>query len=226
MTDDANNYLMGDAAPSISWRDAPIGHAITGTITRPPRKMQQRDIDSGKPLVWDDGTPRWQLVVNLATSLRDPALDADDGERALYVKGKSMTQALREAVRRAGAPGLEVGGTLTVTYIGDGEARNKAFSPPKLYSATYARPALTGDSGAYLSAGAAGNTHAEAQASHLATERLAQPVAAARPAPAGAAGTAVPPCPAGIDPAVWAGMDPATRSAVLATVAAGVVPPF
>lgn len=223
MSDEANDFLMGSAAPSISWKDRPIGTTVRGTVSRPPRKMQQRDIKDGKPLTWDDGSPRWQLVVNLRTELRDPTVDGDDGERSLYVKGKSMTDALRDAVRRAGAPGIEVGAELSVTYVGDGPKTNPKFDPPRLYSATYSRPVATGDSGAFLDGtqnssafGAPdGTQHAEAQASHLANARLVQPVAASAP-----------PCPPGIDPAVWQGMDAATRTAVLASVTAGMVPPF
>mgnify|MGYP006969313501 CR=1 FL=1 len=60
--------------------------------------------------------------------------------RRLYVKGK-LQQAVAGAIRKAGAKGLEVGGTLTVAYIGDDEPKRKGMSGAKLYSAEYASPA-------------------------------------------------------------------------------------
>ena len=47
---------------------------------------------------------------------------------------------IEEAVKKAGAKGLEVGGTLAVKYVKDGEKKNKAFNAPKLYAAKYEAP--------------------------------------------------------------------------------------
>src|SRR5690606_2848911 len=74
----------------------------------------------------------------------DPEVADDNGERALYIKG-NLLKAVREAVRKAGAKGLDVGGTLTVTYSGDGEVSKRGINPPKLYTAVYAPPAQQAD---------------------------------------------------------------------------------
>ena len=132
-TDDVNDFLLsGGVTPA---RFETPGASVNGTICRPPEKQQQREIDTGKPKLWDDGSPRWQIVVHLQTASRDPEVEDDDGIRALYVRG-NMLKAVREAVRKAGAR-LEVGGELAVIYTGDGERKTAGFNPPKLYSATY-----------------------------------------------------------------------------------------
>jgi hypothetical protein len=139
--DDANEFLLAGGVTSAKFEA--IGAMVSGTICRKPEVQQQREIDTGKPKFWDDGKPRQQIVVHLQTSARDPAVEDDDGIRALYVRG-NMLRAVREAVRKAGAT-LTVGGVLAVTYTGDGEQKNRGFNAPKLYSATYAPPRDAGD---------------------------------------------------------------------------------
>jgi hypothetical protein len=131
--DEANEFLLAGGVASAKFET--VGTTVSGSICRPPEVQQQREIDSGKPKYWDDGKPRQQIVVHLQTTARDPAVEDDDGIRALYVRG-NMLRAVREAVRKAGAK-LEVGGVLTVTYTGDGERKAAGFNPPKLYTAAY-----------------------------------------------------------------------------------------
>lgn len=133
---DANTFLMGGGAPSAKF--PALGASITGTIAQPPEVRQQSDYETGALKFWDDGTPRMQLQVILQTSERDPANPLDDGQRAIYVKAQ-MQKAVRDAVIRAGAKGLEVGGTLQVTYAADGEAKGR-LNPPKHFTAVYTPP--------------------------------------------------------------------------------------
>jgi hypothetical protein len=176
---EANDFLMAGGVASAKFPT--VGTSISGTIVRQPELRQQTDVTSGKPKFWDDGSPRQQVVVTLATNERDAALADDDGERAVYVKG-NLTKAVREAVRQSGAKGLEVGGTLTVTYTGDGEASARGMNAPKLYSASYVpAPAV-----------AANN--------FLASEEPAQGAATPAPVPAMAG------APAGVDPAALAAL--------------------
>ncbi|TDE20855.1 hypothetical protein E1295_47015, partial [Nonomuraea mesophila] len=140
---DANDFLMGGGIPSghAVFDKAPHGTALTGTVTATPTVEQQRDLDTGKLKFWDsDGKPMMQLVVTLQTDLRDPEMHDDSGLRKLYVKG-NMLAAIRTAVRAAGAKGLEPGGTLTVTYVSDGEQKKAGKNPPKIYTAVYVAPA-------------------------------------------------------------------------------------
>jgi hypothetical protein len=77
-----------------------------------------------------------QLPVTVQTNLRDASDPNDDGKRTFYVKGE-MKKAIGMALRAAGAK-MAIGGTLTVTYVGD--EPTKGF-PKKIYTATYAPPA-------------------------------------------------------------------------------------
>lgn len=136
-------FLMGGGGKSAKF-DTP-GTTITGTITSPPQVRQQTDMETGKPLTWDNGDPRLQLVVQLQTNEHDD--NDDDGTRNLYVKGSrdpasgSLHAAVAIAVQAAGAKGLEPGGTLSVKYVGDGVAKTRGFNPPKRYVAKYTPPA-------------------------------------------------------------------------------------
>lgn len=143
---DANDFLSGGGGRSAKFDT--IGTSITGTILPSPsgdagEVRQQTEIGTGKPLTWDNGDPKNQLVIKLQTTLREDA--DDDGVRMLYVKGskdpgsKSLTAALTGALQNAKAK-LAVGGTLTVTYTGNGTPSTTGFTPPKQYQATYAAP--------------------------------------------------------------------------------------
>ncbi|KAB8196229.1 hypothetical protein FH608_005485 [Nonomuraea phyllanthi] len=134
----ANDFLMAGGTTSAKF--ATPGTTVSGTICRQPEVQQQRDFTSGKPKTWDNGDPMMQLQVVLATDERDQEIPDDDGERAIYVKG-AMKKAVQDAVRKSGAKGLEIGGTLTVTYTGDGTPSQRGMNAPKLYSAAYVPPA-------------------------------------------------------------------------------------
>jgi hypothetical protein len=130
----AQDFLMSGSGAKAAKFPTP-GTTVSGPIVREPEVVQQTEFGTGKPLFWDDGKPRNQLVVQIGTDARDDA--DDDGVRSIYIKGKSLTNAVREAVKAAGAPGLEVGGILSITYTGDGKAERGM--PPKLYTAEYRR---------------------------------------------------------------------------------------
>lgn len=204
MYDDPNAWLMGGGkTPSISWRDRPIGYIVTGTVCRESKMMQQRDPENNEPLYWDDARtqPKMQLVVYLQTTERDLSIEDDDGIRALYIKGKSLTEGLREAVKRAGSKGVEIGATVTVIYTGEGERTKKVYSPPKLFKVEY-RPPADAASARYL-----GGAPAE------------------RPATAAVTGVNAGP-PAGVDPTAWRNLDEARRAQVLAGLSGSNTPPF
>ncbi|MFE2353426.1 hypothetical protein [Streptomyces parvulus] len=130
----ADDFLMGGGVPSAKFPT--LGTTVSGRITERPTVEQQRDFTTGELKFWDDGKPQMQLVVTLATNERDPENPEDDGARRLYVKGQ-MKNAVASAVRSAGARGLEVGGTLTVTYARDGQKSNPRFNAPKNFDAQY-----------------------------------------------------------------------------------------
>ena len=86
---------MSTAAKSDSVRFTTKGQVVAA------ESRQQTDYTSGEPLTWDDGNPRMQLVITLATDERDPDDPTDDGHRNLYAKGK-LLDAIRQALKAAG----------------------------------------------------------------------------------------------------------------------------
>jgi hypothetical protein len=133
---DALEALFASGAPAFKFEE--IGDKVTGTITNLDVR-QQTDFDSGEPKFWDDGKPMMEIVITLATSLRDKEIEDDDGERRVFCRGAMMT-AFRQAVRKAKDSKPRVGAKVTVTYSGDGEAKKARFNPPKLYTVTYEPP--------------------------------------------------------------------------------------
>ena len=134
-----DEFLLSAGIRSASFQA--IGDAVVGFIIRQPDVQQQRDFNTGQPKFWSDGNPMMQLRVVLMTEQRDPEDPEDSGERAVYIRG-NMQKAVAQAVRQAGAKGLEAGGKLLIKYSGDGEATQRGFNPPKLYQARY-RPPVT-----------------------------------------------------------------------------------
>lgn len=156
MSMDPNDFLMGGGGvPSFSF--GPLGAApgasVTGTILN-LQTSQQTDFKTRAPLSWPNGDPKMQLEVTLQTTLRDPSTEDDDGQRRVFIKGKGLTDATREAVLKVGAKGLELGGTLTVTYSHDTKPAGGG-NPYREYTVDYKRP---NDSAAFL-----GTTEPEAQ---------------------------------------------------------------
>jgi hypothetical protein len=115
-----------------------VGKVYKGVIVR-AEVQQQREIDTGELKTWKDGSPMLQIKVVLATDERAADEPDDNGERAIYLKGNSLV-AVRNAVKKVGAKGLQIGGKLALKYTGDGEKTNKAFNAPKLYTAIYEAP--------------------------------------------------------------------------------------
>lgn len=189
MSTDPNAFLLGGGGKSAKFEN--VGDSVTGSITQVPEVRQQTKLEDGTPLTWDNGDPKMQLVVSLQTELREDG--DDDGIRKLYVKGskdpasKSMHAAVAAAVQQAGAKGLEVGGRLTVRYVGNGVAKTRGFNPPKQYEASYVA----------ASASFLGTTAADADPW--------SPAAAAAP---------VDTPPAGIDPGFWASLNDEQKQAM------------
>lgn len=127
---DPNSLLNGKSVPSISFKDAKVGDAYTGTITA-LETAQVRNYESGEPEFWEDGNPKLQIVVTLATTYGDGA--EDDGERKVYLFGQKL-QAAKAALKEAGMQKLELGTQFTITYSGTKPSSNKKYNDVKLYT--------------------------------------------------------------------------------------------
>ena len=106
----------------LKWENP--GTSYTGTITdvsmRQSRKYESTELDT-----WDDGTPKMQVVLTLATSYRDQSQQDDDGTRQLSINVWSgQKKALVAACKAAGVPEPMVGQTFTATHVsGVGNAK-------------------------------------------------------------------------------------------------------
>lgn len=144
MPDEVNEMLFGGGAKAFPFEKE--GDTVEGEIVS-AQTRQQTSLDTGKPQTWDDGSPKKMIVLVLQTQLREH--DEDDGLRSVYLrggnfqvangKGTSSQIAVRDAVKRAGAKQLEVGGYLKMRWSGNGPSK-RGFNAPKLYEAAYKAP--------------------------------------------------------------------------------------
>lgn len=140
----ANDILMGGGgAPGFKF-DQP-GASIAGRIVAISQPYQEREYDptnpgGGAPKFFPkSGDPIMTFNVDVETTLRDPSIEDDDGVRRVYMDGKRIKDAVRTGVRAAMAPGLEVGGILSMQYVSDdvpGDHRSG-----KNYAVAYQAPA-------------------------------------------------------------------------------------
>ena len=138
--------LAGNGGNSFRF-DQP-GATVTGQILDMSEE-QQTDLQTGEPKTFSNGQPMTMFRVELLTDERDPGDQFDEGKRSIYLKGsrasesKSSMAAVLDAVKKAtGSTNLAAGGILTLTYTGDGVAKNRGFNAPKLYEASYVAPQM------------------------------------------------------------------------------------
>lgn len=136
MSVDPNEVLFGAGTPSFSFESP--GDNVQGHIAK-LAASQQTDFKTKEPLFWKNGDPMMQVIVTLSTDLRDPSVDNDDGSRRVFIRGKSLTDGTRDAVRKVGGKKLEIGGWMSVTYAADGPKERGGY-PPKLYEVEYRKP--------------------------------------------------------------------------------------
>jgi hypothetical protein len=130
---DPNAFLMGAAVPSAKFDH--VGAEVSGRVVHRETRLQTV-FGTNEVKHWPSGDPMYQLVVHIQTTQRSPMIENDNGVRAIYVKGKNFTDAVRDAVKAVGAPGVEVGGSIRVQYVGDDNS-SKAPQKPKMYAVQY-----------------------------------------------------------------------------------------
>lgn len=128
---DPNDLLGTRSIPSISFKDAEVGTAFTGVISD-LRTVQVRSFDTGEPEYWDDGKPKLQIEVTLATEYLDDSIEEDDGTRRVYLFGQKLAAAKQE-MKSKGIGKLEKGMKFTITFVGEKPASNKKYNNVKLY---------------------------------------------------------------------------------------------
>lgn len=163
------DQIMSGGTPGAFGKDDPIGTSVRGTITLIEAR-QQTDFDTSQPKYFDDGQPMMQVVIHLQTDQRDPMNPADDGQRAIYVKGKNIA-ALRNASQSSlGAKFPAVGDGLVATFAQIDEPKKRGYNGAKLY--TY-----------QLTKGAGALDQAMSQTQPSAAEYAAQQLGAPAPQP-------------------------------------------
>jgi len=85
-----------------------VGDTTKGQVVS-AESRQQTDYTSGEPLTWDDGNPRMQLVITLATDERDPDDPTDDGWVYAWGEPSDLASWVTAGISRpcgAGVPGV------------------------------------------------------------------------------------------------------------------------
>ena len=153
----ANDLLFSGGLPSVSFANAPIGTAFSFVIDKINEPRQQTDMASGNPQNWPDGRPKMTVPVNvtLKAGTFAPSSATDRGERSWWIGvGTQQHSALRDAVRQAGAQGIEERASVTVTLCGEEPSTVRGGNNKKLYAVEYTAPPSAG-AAALAAAGAA-----------------------------------------------------------------------
>ena len=130
---DPNDLLGSKSVPSLSFKDVEVGTKFEGVITD-LRTVQVRNYDDPNKLeYWDDGKPKLQIEVTLATEYIDSSLDEDDGTRRVYLFGQKL-QAAKAEMKAKGIDKLEKGFKFAIEFVGTKPSSNKRYNDVKLYA--------------------------------------------------------------------------------------------
>lgn len=206
MTQALEDFFAGGVT-AAKFEDGAFGTIIGGTIVTDPRMAQQRDYTTNEPIVYPDGNAAMQMIVTVQAMA---SLNDDDGRRAFYLKGQ-MKEAVGEALRKAEVKVPARGGKLFIKYVEDKPTtlkNGKKGNPQKIYVAKYEPPAQAAGGQFFADAPSVEEPAATTQQARVPS------LAEATQTPPTGAGTGYGGrlCPAGVDPAKWAAMNPAQRA--------------
>ena len=106
----------------LKWENPGTSYAgvITDVVMRQSRRYESTELDT-----WDDGTPKMQVVLTLATDYRDQAQQDDDGTRMISINlWSGQKKALVSACKAAGVLEPQVGQRFTAKHVsGIGNAK-------------------------------------------------------------------------------------------------------
>lgn len=140
MTQDAVNAALMGGGGGRAAKFAAHGDTVVGVIKT--MEMRQRtDFETNRPMTWDDGHPRMQIVLGLQTEEREDS--DDDGLRSLYLPIPSQIQGVvADAVKKTGQDGLGLGGKLGIKFVSTDEPTKRGRQGQKQYSAKYEVPTM------------------------------------------------------------------------------------
>lgn len=139
---DANSILMSGGGKFASFKSH--GDTTTGVIVDVGTPYQVREWNErtqradGPPKFTKSGKPVYAFHLTLTTDERRADDPEDDGTRVIDVNSWRMQDALRNAVRGAGAGGLEIGAKVSLTYTSDETPGDNRSG--KKFVAEYVRP--------------------------------------------------------------------------------------
>lgn len=125
--EEIDSLLMG-APPSV--RVTAIGETFFGVITA-IKAIQQTDFKTRKPVFWEDGRPKLQIVLTVR--------DGTDGElKSLYIGNRAYRNAARDAAKKAGT-GFRVGGQIAVKLLDETQKPGQQY-PDQTIAMAYDPP--------------------------------------------------------------------------------------
>lgn len=117
------NSYGGDSHPAFKFTN--VGDTINGTIAEKPRVVDTKNMNTQ--------APEKKLVIPVQT---------EDGIFSVWVKAGFAANAVKEALKEAGADGLLEGGTFAMKLV---ELRDTGKpQPAKVFKAKYTPPAPSG----------------------------------------------------------------------------------
>lgn len=129
---DASDLLVGSSVPTLSFKDTRVGEGYEGTVVS-ARTVQVRNYEDPTKLeYWDDGKPKLQIEVTLATDYADPTDPDDDGQRRVFLFGQKL-RAAQDEFRKKGLKKLEAGFHFKIKLVGTKPSQNKRYNDVKLY---------------------------------------------------------------------------------------------
>lgn len=129
---DASDLLVGSSVPTLSFKDTAVGGGYEGTVIS-ARTVQVRNYEDPTKLeYWDDGKPKLQIEVTLATDYADPSDPDDDGSRRVFLFGQKL-RAAQDEFRKKGLKKLEAGYHFKIVLTGTKPSQNKRYNDVKLY---------------------------------------------------------------------------------------------
>lgn len=147
MSDQVNDVLMGTSGPQVVKFPQGKQPVTAKGIVSSTAVRQATDMKTKEPKFFESGQPMNDVVIVLDNCTIVPTLpenefkgtDTDDGRRRL-IASFEMQKAIGQAIRDAGAKGIENGSELAVQYFADGPAKGAGLNPPKLFKAQYRAP--------------------------------------------------------------------------------------
>lgn len=135
--DELDEFFSGGGGPkAISWKDAKVGASITGVIL----KVDLRDKLNKKtnaPELNAYGKPKKVLILTLATDMRDPEIEGDEGYRRAFLQGNAQWE-FKNFLRTNGFAKPLKGGRFKQTLVGTKPTEH--YNDQNLFQCLYADP--------------------------------------------------------------------------------------